>query len=89
MRDTRGHFRRLTAQAAGKDIVEMLRTIGQVWPPAAAKVAAAGPLPASTKKAKMQVLRMVHPDKVRGLDVLFLHCTRSDVLWQYAPDLVA
>jgi hypothetical protein len=43
----------------------MLRTIGQVWPPATAKVAAAGSLPASTKKAKMQVLRMVHPDKVR------------------------
>ena len=55
----------LTTQAADKSMVEMLRTIGQVWPPAAAKVATTGTLPGSTKKAKMQVLRMVHPDKVR------------------------
>eukprot|EP01043_Picozoa_sp_COSAG02_P008097 COSAG02_NODE_252_length_26996_cov_29.825607_14_plen_583_part_00 len=50
--------------AARKSLAEMLRTIGQVWPPATAKVAAAGALPASTKRAKMQVLRLVHPDKV-------------------------
>ena len=46
--------------AAKKKLPELLRTIGQVWPAAAAKVAQAG----STKKAYMQVLRLVHPDKV-------------------------
>ena len=46
--------------AAKKRLPELLRTIGQVWPAAAAKVAQAG----STKKAYMQVLRLVHPDKV-------------------------
>lgn len=50
--------------AAKKNLVQMLQTIGEVWPPAAAKVAAAGALPESTKRAKMQVLRLVHPDKV-------------------------
>jgi hypothetical protein len=69
----------------------MLRTIGQVWPPATAKVAAAGSLPASTKKAKMQVLRMVHPDKVRVMRLsdidrrCCLKCFESTLVkWWYA-----